>query len=468
MALILHLTFLFLTTIMLALSLTVSPSTEFSTTLLDVTASLHPQQTQPNPTPPPSSSFTLQLYPTHSLHNPPQKDHLSNFLAQLNRDKARVNSIVAKLQLAISQVNESEVRPEYLSSPVTSGESQGSGEYFARIGVGQPPHNFNLDLDTGSDITWLQCKPCERCFQQVDPIFDPSGSPSYGQITCDAPQCRQLDQKPICKANKCQYQVNYGDGSVSMGDFITETVWFGKTESVPRVPLGCGHFNVGLFAASAGILGLGRGPLSLPSQIKATSFSYCLVARGSNRSSTLDFNSAQLDDSVVTRMLSNPKVASFYYAGFTGISIGGRRVPVPVSTFEIDSSGNGGILVDSGTAVTWLQNQAYEAVRDAFTSLTVNLPRVPGRVLMFDTCYNFSGFETVKVPTVSFVGQGGKSWSLAAEAYIIPLDRTAGTFCFAMAPMQEALSILGNVQQQGTRVSFDIANSLIGFSPNKC
>ncbi|MED6172136.1 hypothetical protein PIB30_047286 [Stylosanthes scabra] len=468
MALSLHLTFLFLTTIMLALSLTVSPTTEFSTTILDVTASLHPQQTQPNPTPPPSSSFTLQLYPKHSLHNPPQNDYHSNFLAQLNRDKARVNSIAAKLKLAISKANESEVRPEYLSSPVTSGESQGSGEYFARIGVGQPPQNYYLDMDTGSDITWLQCKPCERCYKEVDPIFDPSGSSSYAQITCDAPQCRQLDNKPPCKDNKCQYQVNYGDGSVSTGDFITETVSFGKTGSVPRVPLGCGHFNVGFFTASAGILGLGRGPLSLPSQIKATSFSYCLVARGSNRSSTLDFNSARPDDSVVTRMLSNPKFASFYYAGFTAISIGGQRVPVPVSTFEIDSSGNGGILVDSGTVVTRLQNQAYEAVRDAFTSLTPNLPRVPGRVLIFDTCYNFSGLVTVKVPTVSFEGEGGKSWTLAAEAYIIPVDRNAGIYCFAMAPTQETFSILGNVQQQETRVTFDIANSLIGFSPNKC
>jgi hypothetical protein len=68
---------------------------------------------------------------------------------------------------------------------------------------------------------------------------------------------------------------------------------------------------------------------------------------------------------------------------------------------------------------------------------------------------------------VSFHFGENKVWNLPAKNYLIPVD-TAGTFCFAFAPTPSQLSIIGNVQQQGTRVSIDVANSLIGFSPNKC
>lgn len=71
--------------------------------------------------------------------------------------------------------------------------------------------------------------------------------------------------------------MEYGDGSRTSGNFATDTVSFGSSGSVPNMAIGCGHDNEGLFVASDGLLGLGGGPLSLPSQIKATSFSYCLV-----------------------------------------------------------------------------------------------------------------------------------------------------------------------------------------------
>jgi len=36
-----------------------------------------------------------------------------------------------------------------------SGLAQGSGEYFASVGVGTPPTPALLVLDTGSDVVWL-------------------------------------------------------------------------------------------------------------------------------------------------------------------------------------------------------------------------------------------------------------------------------------------------------------------------
>jgi hypothetical protein len=88
-------------------------------------------------------------------------------------------------------------------------------------------------------------------------------------------------------------------------------------------------------------------------------------------------------------------------------------------------------------------------------------------VSLFDTCYDLSGRTSVEVPAVSLRFEGGGSLRLPAKNYLIPVDG-AGTYCLAFAPTNAAVSIIGNVQQQGTRVSFDTAKGAVGFTPNKC
>uniref|UniRef100_A0A2P2IVY7 Uncharacterized protein MANES_05G138600 n=1 Tax=Rhizophora mucronata TaxID=61149 RepID=A0A2P2IVY7_RHIMU len=417
-------------------------------------------------------SFSLELLPREALHKSQHEDYKSLVLAWLERDSARVNSLTARLQLAVDGVTRSELRPmeteispQEFSTPVTSGSSQGSGEYFSRVGLGNPAKPYHMVLDTGSDISWLQCQPCTDCYQQSDPIFNPAASSSYSPVGCGSPQCTSLDMSS-CRSGQCLYQVSYGDGSFTYGDFVTEAVSFGSSGTVNNIALGCGHDNEGLFVGAAGLLGLGGGPLSLTSQIKASSFSYCLVNRNSAGSSTLDFNLAPAGDAITATLMKNPKVDTFYYVQISGMSVGGRLLSIPQSVFQLDESGDGGIIVDCGTAVTRLQTQAYNTLRDSFVSLTRHL-RSTGGVALFDTCYDLSGVSTVRVPTVSFHFGDGRSWDLPAENYLIPLD-SAGTYCFAFAPTTSSLSIIGNIQQQGTRVSFDLANKRVGFSPNKC
>lgn len=320
-------------------------------------------------------------------------------------------------------------------------------------------------LDTGSDVTWLQCNPCTDCYRQTDPVFDPKTSSSYKTLSCESQQCSSLEMSS-CRNGQCLYQVNYGDGSFTYGDFVTETLSFGKSGVIDNIALGCGHDNEGLFVGAAGLLGLGGGPLSLTKQIKATSFSYCLVKRDSTASSTLDFNSGLVGDPVTAPLAKSRKIDTFYYVGLTGMSVGGRLLSIPESVFQLDMAGNGGVIVDCGTAITRLQSQAYSMLRDSFVSLTQHLRSTNG-VALFDTCYDLSGLSSVRIPTVSFHFAGGKEWSLAPSNYLIPVD-SAGTFCFAFAPTSSALSIIGNVQQQGTRVSYDLAKNVVGFANNKC
>lgn len=167
-----------------------------------------------------------------------------------------------------------------------------------------------------------------------------------------------------------------------------------------------------------------------------------------------------------TPLIRNPKLETFYYVELIGISVGGVRVRgISPALFKLDSAGNGGVIIDSGTSVTRLTRPAYTALRDAFRARAAHLKRGP-EFSLFDTCYDLSGQSAVKVPTVVLHFRGA-DMSLPATNYLIPVDDN-GSFCFAFAGTISGLSIIGNIQQQGFRVVYDLAGSRIGFSPRGC
>ncbi|XP_020967750.1 protein ASPARTIC PROTEASE IN GUARD CELL 1-like, partial [Arachis ipaensis] len=241
------------------------------TTFLDVTASIqktlqvldfnhHKQQEQLSSTP--SSKLSLHLHSRVSLQKPTHHDYKSLTLSRLERDSARVTTLLTRSQsFSVSE----------LEGPIVSGTSQGSGEYFSRVGIGEPPNPVYMVLDTGSDISWVQCSPCSGCYRQSDPIFDPNSSSSFHPLSCDSTHCQLLDESQCLNSN-CLYEVSYGDGSYTVGEFVTETITIGQS-SVTNIAIGCGHNNQGLFIGAAGLLGLGGGTLSFPAQLNSTSFS---------------------------------------------------------------------------------------------------------------------------------------------------------------------------------------------------
>lgn len=411
-----------------------------------------------------TASLSVQLQHIDALSFNRTPEDLFGF--RLQRDALRVKN----LDSLLAARNQTRSRGSGFSSSVISGLAQGSGEYFTRLGVGTPPRYVYMVLDTGSDIVWLQCAPCKKCYTQTDPVFDPRKSRSFAGISCSSPLCRNLDS-PGCNQRKmCLYQVSYGDGSFTLGEFSTETLTFRRTR-VARVALGCGHDNEGLFVGAAGLLGLGRGKLSFPAQTGRRfnqKFSYCLVDRSASaKPSSIVFGNAAISRAArFTPLLRNPKLDTFYYVELIGISVGGTRVPgITASLFKLDTAGNGGVIIDSGTSVTRLTRTAYIALRDAFRVGASSLKRAP-EFSLFDTCFDLSGLREVKVPTVVLHFRGADV-SLPATNYLIPVD-SSGSFCFAFAGTMSGLSIIGNIQQQGFRIVYDLAGSRVGFTPRGC
>lgn len=163
-------------------------------------------------------------------------------------------------------------------------------EYFINISVGTPPVVIPGGADTGSDLTWTQCKPCTNCFEHLSPLFDPKQSSTYIEYPCQSLPCKAVGKFNFCTPqNICEYNYSYAYGSFSNGIIASDTISIGSV-SLPDIFFGCGHNNAGTFdEQGSDIIGLGRGPFSFISQFSPSighQFSYCLVPMTSVNSTT--------------------------------------------------------------------------------------------------------------------------------------------------------------------------------------
>lgn len=378
-----------------------------------------------------------------------------------------------------------------LSATLESGVSLGSGEYFMDVFVGTPPKHFSLILDTGSDLNWIQCVPCYDCFEQNGPHYNPIESTSFRNITCHDPQCHLVsspDPPRPCKTENqtCPYFYWYGDSSNTTGDFALETFTVnlttpaGKSEfrQVEDVMFGCGHWNRGLFHGAAGLLGLGRGPLSFSSQLQSLyghSFSYCLVDRNSDTSvsSKLIFgedkdllNHPNLNFTSLVAGKENP-VDTFYYVQIKSILVGGEVVNVPEETWNLSAEGAGGTIIDSGTTLSYFADPAYQLIKEAFVKKVKGYPVVKDFPIL-DPCYNVSGVAKPDLPEFGIRFSDGAVWNFPVENYFIRLEPEEVVCLAVLGTPRSALSIIGNYQQQNFHILYDIKNSRLGFAPTSC
>lgn len=259
----------------------------------------------------------------------------------------------------------------------------------------------------------------------------------------------------------------YGDGSSTSGALSSETLTIGNGV-VPNVAFGCGHTNLGSFAGAGGLVGLGKGPLSLVSQagtVASKKFSYCLVPLGSGSTSPLYVGDAAAAAGVAyTPLVTNKANPTFYYARVTGITVAGKAVNYPAGAFDIDGSGNGGFIFDSGTTLTYLETGAFAAVLTAVKA-SIPYPPADGSFYGLEYCFSTAGVANPTYPNMVFHFDGA-DFNLVPNNVFVALD-TQGTTCLAMAG-STGFSILGNIQQQNHLIVHDLVNNRLGFKSANC
>ncbi|KAL8156728.1 aspartic proteinase CDR1-like [Apium graveolens] len=409
-----------------------------------------------------TSGFSLDLF--HRESSP-----LSPFYNPLATRSQRLKNAIRRSNSRLSHFNIKCRNRSRSAGSIESNVHYDSGEYLMKLSIGTPPVETLGIADTGSDVTWIQCKPCERCFKQINPLFDLRASSSYKTLKCTSKQCKSLQTftNTTCtrEHNKCQYHFVYGDGSYSNGHLATETLTFEKT-SIKKLTFGCGHNNRGIFGNStSGIIGLGGGPLSIINQLKERiqgKFSYCLVSILKNETSTISFGEeAELPGSkVVSTPLFRTPDETYYNLYLEKVIIGNKSFEVPRDENQAPG-GSGNILIDSGTTLTYLPggefyNGIVSTLKEAMGVKTIDDP--DGN---FKFCYKTNSH--IKAPLIAFQFKDA-TIKIPQSSTFVEVDD--GITCFTVVHSQ--MSIFGNILQENFLVSYDLQNKKVSFQATDC
>ncbi|PRQ45461.1 putative nepenthesin [Rosa chinensis] len=349
--------------------------------------------------------------------------------------------------------------------------------------IGTPPQTQQMVLDTGSQLSWIQCH--KKVLRKAPPpasIFDPSLSSTFSVLPCNHPICKprvpDFTLPTTCDQNRlCHYSYFYADGTLAEGNLVREKFTFSRATSTPPLTLGCAQDT----SDTKGILGMNLGRLSFPSQAKITKFSYCIPTRPAQTGSPSPTGTFYLGN--------NPNSATFRYVDLLtfgqsqrmpnldplaytvvmlGVRIGGNKLSILPSVFRPDASGAGQTMIDSGCELTYFVDEAYNKVKEEIVKL-VGPKLKKGYVYanVADMCFDSNIGPLIGDMVLEF--DKGVEIVIAKEHILHNVEGKVWCVAIGRSDMIGAASnIIGNVHQQNQWVEFDLANRRVGFGKADC
>ncbi|XP_071709450.1 aspartic proteinase 36-like [Rutidosis leptorrhynchoides] len=361
------------------------------------------------------------------------------------------------------------------------------GLYYTKVQLGSPPKDYYVQIDTGSDVLWVSCASCNGCptssgLQIPLEFYDPSTSPTSSKISCSDQRCSQASQSTDsgCSNNQCSYKFQYGDGSGTSGYYVSDLIHLntvgvdsGSSNSSANVVFGCSTSQTGDLTkadrAVDGILGFGQQGLSIISQLSkqgvaSDSFSHCLVGSDSGGGILV------IGQIMEPNMVYTPLVQSqpHYNINLQSISVNGQTLAIDPSTFAI-SDNQGGTIIDSGTTLAYLAQDAYTPFVDAITQSVSQ--SVQPLISKGNRCYLITSSVSSIFPTVSLNFAGGASMHLRPQDYLLQQNSVGGAevWCIGFQTISnQGITILGDLVLKDKIIVYDLGNQRIGWSDYDC
>ncbi|XP_060173304.1 aspartyl protease AED3-like [Lycium barbarum] len=389
------------------------------------------------------------------------------------------------INTVINMASKDPQRLSYLSSlvaskkptvvPIAPGQQLFNiGNYVVRVKMGTPGQQMYMVLDTSNDAAWVPCSGCVGCSSNT--LFAPTTSSSYGSVDCFLPECTQVRGSLSCPttgsgsgSSACFFNQSYGGDSSFCATLSRDSLGLAN-DVIPNYAFGCISSVSGNSIPPQGLLGLGRGSMSLMSQsgsLYSGVFSYCLPSFKSYYfSGSLKLGPVGQPKNIkTTPLLKNPRRPSLYYVNLTSVSVGKVQVPIVPEHLCFDPNTGAGTVIDSGTVITRFVQPAYEAIRDEFRKQVKGPFRSLGA---FDTCFTSPNEAGAPAITLHFEGMDLK---LPMENTLIHSSATPlACLAIAAAPnnVNSVLNVIANLQQQNLRIMFDTANSRVGIAREVC
>ncbi|ERM94054.1 hypothetical protein AMTRI_Chr04g250710 [Amborella trichopoda] len=427
-------------------------------------------------------SFLYNLYPKWS-EEAIEKDAALRLGTFVKRDEVRIGLRDVKTLEAISSINSSTIFP-------VKGNVYPDGLYYISILVGNPRRPYYLDMDTGSDLTWIQCNaPCTNCAKGPHPLYNPS---KQNLVPSKDPFCLEVQVNDKGKfagaSHQCDYDIEYADQSSSMGVLVRDDLQLMITNGTvikTGLVFGCAYDQRGKLghspAKTDGILGLSSAKVSLPSQLASRGLMKNVVGH-CIRNDANGGGYMFLGDDFIPQwrmtwvpMLSSPSTNA-YHAEVSKISLGSRPIDGGGLITKI-----GRVVFDSGSSYSYLTKQAY-------TSLIKSLKDVAEKGLVLDdsdktlpVCWKAkSPLRSIKdvnqffKPLVLNFGSrllfGSKNFEIPPEGYLIISAK--GNACLGILEGSHihdgATNILGDISLRAKLVVYDNVKRRIGWVQSDC
>lgn len=398
--------------------------------------------------------------------------------------------------------------------------SQGYGTHYANLWIGSPqPQRKTLIVDTGSHYMAFPCVGCHNCGDKfhTDPYFDPSKSKTFHRLQCD--ECRD---GIICQKDVCQFEQAYTEGSTWEAIQVRDRVFCSGSDLLDAADpkhekyaidfmFGCQTTMSGLFVTQLadGIIGMSAHPATLPKQlfdkgkIEHNMFALCYrrelgTSKRGVHAGSMSFGgvSTSLDSGPIVYAQNIVKYGWFtIYVKNIYIRSGGgtsaltkdarKTVRVKIDVAAVNSGK--GVIVDSGTTDTYLNQQVAKEFNKAWKKITgvsySNMPisltkeQLQQLPTILIQCQAFSGTKDPSIEDYdSIPGYTGRLDPSSPNDLLIAIPATSymdfspitGRYMSRLYFTESAGSVLGSNAMQGHNVIFDWENGRVGFAESSC
>ncbi|XP_017975337.1 PREDICTED: aspartic proteinase-like protein 2 isoform X2 [Theobroma cacao] len=365
-----------------------------------------------------------------------------------------------------------------------SGRPDGVGLYYAKIGIGTPPKDYYVQVDTGSDIMWVNCIQCKECPKRsslgIDlTLYDIKDSATGKLVSCDQEFCYAINGGPLagCTANmSCPYLEIYGDGSSTAGYFVKDIVLYDRvsgnletSSANGSVIFGCGATQSGNLDSSNeealdGILGFGKSNSSMISQLASSGnvkkmFAHCLD--GVNGGGIFAIGHVVQPKVNMTPLVPNQP---HYNVNMTAVQVGHDFLNLTTDIFE--AGDRKGTIIDSGTTLAYLPDMVYEPL------ILSQQPSLKLQTVHDEyTCFQYSASLDEGFPNITFHFENSVILKVYPHEYLFPFN---GLWCVGWqnSGMQSRdrknMTLLGDLVLSNKLVLYDLENQSIGWTEYNC
>ncbi|GFP89824.1 aspartic proteinase asp1 [Phtheirospermum japonicum] len=394
--------------------------------------------------------------------------------------KALVLYLLAWITAAYQPMEFSEMKPDSdvgsegstLFFPI-DGNVYPKGNYTVNISIGNPPKAYSLDIDTGSDLTWVTHVALSFFSKPPPNHYDPTKG---SLVSCGDPDCKSLgnlgNNDGMSPDAPCRYVADYADGGSSTGVLVRYsfplTLRNGTTVT-PQLAFGCGYHNKDEVSihqpVNDGILGLGRGAPGILKQLSSMGVirnvvGHCLSAQGGGY---LFFGDIPIFG-IVWKQISSD--AEQYSLGSANILLGGEATDI--RGLEI--------IFDSGSTYTYLNSKAYGALLDLVTK---NLNGLKDAVedTALPVCWKgeapIGSIDEVAshfLPLAfNFTDEKNVQFQMDPKSYLIISEK--GNVCFGILNGTKVglkdLNVIGGISMQDKLVIYHNENERVGWAAVK-